>query len=237
MEKKQPTLPKNRTSQPLDYGSKVLQPNFAVPMHEKTYAAIIFDLGRVLIGWEPAVIAEQLYPDTQAALIIQTAVKDAAWLDFDRGTITIAQLASHMAEKYCFDEVFTTQIIITIASRLPELPLMVKALHRAKAQKYKIYLLSNMPAPYYKALVKNYAFFSLCDGIVASYQIQSIKPEPAIYRNLLEKFNINPHAAIFIDDIEENIIAANTFGIDGIVCKNVAEAVHLLEQNNILRKE
>lgn len=224
-------------SKPMGHGTKVMQATQAIPIHQKKYDSIIFDLAGVLISWQPAVTAEELFPHTQAATIIQTLVKDSLWLEFDRGSITISDLANHAAERLNFDLILTTQIVATIANHLPPFPAMVKALLAAKAQGYKIYILSNMPGPFYKELVQNYDFFNHCDGIVASYQIKFIKPELEIYQYLLEKFNINPMTALFIDDVEENIVAANSLGIDGIVCKKDIEVVHLLEQNNILKPE
>ena len=224
-------------SKPLAHGTKVMQGPQAIPMHQKKYDSIIFDLAGVLISWQPALTADQLFPDTQAATIMQTLTKDPLWLEFDRGNITISDLASHAAERHNFDLILTTQIVATIANHLPPFSTMVKALLAAKAQGYKIYILSNMPGPFYKELIHNYDFFNHCDGIVASYQIKFIKPELEIYQYLLEKFNIDPSTALFIDDVEENIVAANTLGIDGIVCKKDIEAIHLLEQNNILKPE
>jgi HAD superfamily hydrolase (TIGR01509 family) len=218
-------------------GTKVIQAAQAIPMHQKKYHSIIFDLAGVLISWQPAVTAEQLYPHTQAATIIQTLVKDPYWLEFDRGNITICDLANYAAERHNFDLILTTQIVATIANHLPPFSTMIKALLAAKTQGYKIYILSNMPGPFYKELLHNYDFFNHCDGIVASYQIKFIKPELEIYQYLLEKFNIDPRTALFIDDVEENIVAGNSLGIDGIVCKKDVEVINLLEQNNILKPE
>ncbi|HEX3026773.1 MAG TPA: HAD-IA family hydrolase, partial [Clostridia bacterium] len=62
-----------------------------------------------------------------------------------------------------------------------------------------------------------YSFFNLFDGGVFSCDIHMLKPSPEIYRYFLDQYRLDPHDCLFFDDMEENIKAAENFGIKGIL--------------------
>ena len=87
-----------------------------------------------------------------------------------------------------------------------------------KDKGYKVYYLSNWSAWTYDLLQEagKFDFLKLMDGGVFSYDVGYMKPNEEIYKILLNKYKINPEEAIFFDDREENIEAANKLGIHGI---------------------
>lgn len=86
-----------------------------------------------------------------------------------------------------------------------------------KEQGYKVYLLSNFGGFPFNVLREKYGFVDMVDGGVISYEIGEVKPEPAIYRHLLEKYDLRPEECLFIDDRPENIETAKMLGMSGIV--------------------
>lgn len=197
---------------------------------QKKYSTIIFDIGGVLLEWKPLTLAEQLFPSTQAASIMKLLTESPLWSEFDRGTIKINQL-SDFASANGFEKKLTEEILDLLPHHLPPLPNTINILKKVKALGYKTYVLSNMPRSFFPTLLATHDFFSLFDGMVASYTINHIKPEPEIYNHLLEKFRINPQQALFIDDLEANILGGNMVLIDGIVSKDsqeLAELTHTL---------
>ena len=87
-----------------------------------------------------------------------------------------------------------------------------------KDKGYKVYYLSNWSAWTYDLLQEagKFDFLKLMDGGVFSYDVGYMKPDEEIYKILLNKYKINPEEAVFFDDREENIEAANKLGIHGI---------------------
>ena len=79
-----------------------------------------------------------------------------------------------------------------------------------------LYLLSNMPASTYEILSRKHPFFSQFRYRVISGQILLIKPDPAIYKHLLEKTGIEPAESVFIDDVLKNVVAARECGLHAI---------------------
>jgi HAD superfamily hydrolase (TIGR01509 family) len=63
---------------------------------------------------------------------------------------------------------------------------------------------------------KQYDFFKLFDGMVVSSELKRIKPDPEIFRHLLEGYSLNPQETVFIDDVKDNTEAAQKLGIVAI---------------------
>ena len=88
-----------------------------------------------------------------------------------------------------------------------------------KDKGYKVYYLSNWSAWTHDLLQEagKFDFLKLMDGGVFSYDVGYMKPDEEIYKILINKYKINPEEAVFFDDREENIEAANKMGINGIL--------------------
>ncbi|MCE1253344.1 MAG: HAD-IA family hydrolase, partial [Anaerolineae bacterium] len=69
----------------------------------------------------------------------------------------------------------------------------------------------------------HYDFFGLFDRLIISSEIKMIKPEPLIYRYLLDSCQLNPQETVFFDDFQANIDAASNFGIQAILFKSSAQ--------------
>lgn len=222
----------------LPLGTKLLQPPLAVRASQKKYTTIIFDLGNVLVEWQPLTLIPQLFPARmqEASNLIQTLTTSPIWLDFDRGVAGITEVGEYGASFYNFDKAFTIEVISTLPYHLPAIAPMVNLYAYLRAQGYKIYILSNISSFYLHALLKHHTFLQFCDGLIASYAIHTNKPDRGIYNYLLQQFNLSPESALFIDDVEANIVGANNVGIDGIVSKNHEEVIQLLHALGIASK-
>ncbi len=85
---------------------------------------------------------------------------------------------------------------------------------------YKIYALTNWSAEKWDIALDLFPFFHYFDGVVVSGQEKTRKPFKKIYNILIDKFKINPEKAIFIDDNEENVVAAKALKLHGVHCKS-----------------
>jgi 2-haloacid dehalogenase len=82
--------------------------------------------------------------------------------------------------------------------------------------KYKIYALTNWSAETFPVAVKRYEFLNWFDGVVVSGTEKMRKPTPEFYQILLDRYEVNPQEALFIDDNYRNIVAAEKVGIKSI---------------------
>ena len=99
-----------------------------------------------------------------------------------------------------------------------------------KARGFHVYYLSNFSRKVEKECADSLAFIPLMDGGILSYREQLVKPDEAIYRCLLKRYNLQPKECIFLDDTAVNIQAANELGIHGIVFESKEQAMHDIEQ-------
>lgn len=81
---------------------------------------------------------------------------------------------------------------------------------------YKTALLSNAWAGARRTLTETYHCIDIFDEVVISAEVGVMKPDPAIYHLVIRKLGIEPTEAVFIDDVQVNIDAANQVGIHGI---------------------
>ena len=102
-----------------------------------------------------------------------------------------------------------------------EFPESVALLKELKSSGYGIYGLTNWSAEKIGYAFSNYDFFRLFDGIVVSGDEKVAKPDPKIYRILLERYGLVPGECVFLDDNADNVKAAEALGINAIRFDNI----------------
>lgn len=86
---------------------------------------------------------------------------------------------------------------------------------------HNLYILSNWKTQNFQALAQEYSsIFNLFDGVVISGNLQFAKPDRRIYEHFLEQFQLEAKDCVFIDDLLENVQAAEHIGIKGLHCEN-----------------
>ncbi|MFK7994802.1 MAG: HAD family hydrolase [Granulosicoccus sp.] len=178
---------------------------------------LILDIGNVICDWNPDGLVGMTFEspaDQQEALRVTVNTPD--WLALDRGDMTLdeaiwrAQARTHLADSDI------ASVYDNLCASLTALPESMAAMKRACDQNVPIYILSNMQAHAWEYLQKTFECFSWCTGVVVSCEARLIKPDPAIYQHVCDKFNVTPSSCVFIDDMQENIDAAIAFGMQGV---------------------
>jgi HAD superfamily hydrolase (TIGR01509 family) len=178
---------------------------------------VIFDMGGVLLEWNPPAVVARLYPDPLVqAQIREYIFEHPDWHEYDRGTITEAGAGEHFARLSGRSIEEVNQLLRATAESLRPIDGSLRLLDDLAAAGVHLYLLSNMPEATYKILIRRHAFFSHFRHLVVSGKILLLKPEPAIYRHLVEVTGILPAESVFIDDLTRNVIAARECGLHAI---------------------
>jgi len=178
----------------------------------------IFDIGNVLINFKPIVFLETLFNE-QIVIdkLNKTIFMSPEWLKLDQGVIT-PQEAQEIF--YIREPNYRAEIQLTMSKlkdMLTPIPETIKLLPQIKNLGHKLYYLSNYHKELSRYIFNEYSFFSLFDGGVFSCDIHVIKPSSEIYRHLLQKYKLSPKDSLFFDDMEQNIVAAQKEGINGIL--------------------
>jgi putative hydrolase of the HAD superfamily len=178
--------------------------------------AIVFDLGGVIVRWQPLELMRQILPqhDPREAMrqIFNGFAPDAEWSAFDRGTVEPDALAERIAVRTGFDVGDLRRLIAAIPAHIEPLPDSVALLRRVKASRRCLALLSNMPRPFADHLERAHECFGWFDARVYSSRVGHIKPERAIFDHLRDAHGIDPARSVFIDDHLVNVEAARRYG-------------------------
>lgn len=113
----------------------------------------------------------------------------------------------------------------------PVMPECLEYVRKLKADGYRLYLLTNITEGSHKYVDSVMDIDSLFDGGIYSYQDGVKKPDPEIYRLLVERFGLKKEETIFFDDKEKNVVAARKFGIKAEVFKTPKDIQDALEED------
>ncbi|MDA0680999.1 MAG: HAD-IA family hydrolase [Proteobacteria bacterium] len=91
------------------------------------------------------------------------------------------------------------------------------------------YGLSNISGKNYEFLIGKHAFFSLLNGVVVSAHENLLKPEPAIYQLICERYQLKASETLFVDDMDTNCRAATEAGLNSIKFEGIASCVQIDE--------
>lgn len=197
---------------------------------------IIFDLGAVLIDWNPHYMYRTLFTNEQEMKDFLATVCTSDWNEeqdagrsLQEGTdLLVAQYPQHEANIRAFygrwEEMLGEPLNDT-----------VELLRRLKTSgKYKIYALTNWSAETFPVALARYDFLGWFDGIVVSGVEKMRKPAPEFYQILLDRYQVDPQTALFIDDNYRNIVAAEKAGIKSIHFTSAGVLEKELEELEVL---
>jgi putative hydrolase of the HAD superfamily len=184
---------------------------------------IIFDIGGVLLEWNPAKF--ELPAD------FKEVFESLLWGMHDGGLVSRKELMEKLPSH--IDRDIFHEFLKKISKELRPIPEMIDLFHTLKKQGYQLYILSNMPQEMHVELVELHDFFDHPVGQVFSYQVKAIKPQPQIYEALLAKFNLKPEESVFIDDRLDNVVAAERLKIKAIQCRSSQQVIEDLKKMGI----
>ena len=179
--------------------------------------AAVFDLGGVLIDWDPRYLYRKLLADEAAVEEFLATVCTPEWnAEQDRGrpfAEGVAELVErhpvHAAAITAYHERWTEMLGGDIAGT-------VELLAELREAGVPLYALTNWSAETFGIARERYRFLEWFDGVLVSGEERMIKPDPAIFRLLLDRFGLDPGAAFYVDDSPANVAAAGELGFDAV---------------------
>ena len=196
-----------------------------------TVRNVIFDLGGVVLDWNPDHIVSRFQPVAELRAPLKAALfGHADWRMFDRGTLTESELIERLEPRVGRPRQEVIAILDAVRDSLVEKPETVQLIRALQARGTPLYCLSNMPATVYTHLRRRHNFWDAFSGIVISGEVKMMKPEPAVFTHLLDTFNLRPEESVFIDDVLANIDGARQLGLHTIWFKDAAQCRRELEQ-------
>lgn len=175
---------------------------------------IIFDLGGVLIDWNPRYLYRQLLPDEEHVEAFLSTVCTMDWNEEQDGGRPFEEGISILSQKWpqhqSLIEAYYHRWIEMIGGAINDSVDVLKALQEKGVP---LYALTNWSAQTFPLIRDDFPFLNWFKGIVVSGEEKLKKPDPAIYQLILDRYELEPAQTLFIDDNKRNIDAAGAMGI------------------------
>lgn len=177
---------------------------------------IILDFGGVLIDWNPHYLLDDYFQSREKASWFIENICTQEWNgEMDKGKPFeqgIAELSAIHPEWAREIRLYYTGWIKMIGD---EIPGMYQLECDLKAAGYKLYGLTNWSSETF-CQVCHKRIFTILDGMVVSAEEKLLKPDPAIYRTLLDRWHLLPEECLFVDDNLANVKGAQDVGIPAV---------------------
>ncbi|VAX41469.1 hypothetical protein MNBD_PLANCTO02-2484 [hydrothermal vent metagenome] len=191
----------------------------------------LFDMGNVLVYFSHEKMYQQigalynLSEDETRSLLVDSNLQK----QYERGELTDTQFHHKLEQQTnCKADITelrqaTSDIFILNHEILPLLDLL-------KTEGYRLIILSNTCSAHITFIQKQWQLLDKFDDSILSYKVQALKPEPKIYKAVLQIIDCKPHEAFFIDDIPQNITQARQHGLQGVTFTGTASLIKTLRE-------
>lgn len=176
---------------------------------------VVFDMGNVLIQWNPDYIVSRLLDNSKFAQAIKKAVfENELWGKLDEGTVTeeeVFENAKSQLPEEAYDDL--EEVMDNWQYCMPVV-IETNELAKTLRQKgYNVYLLSNANKRFHGYGRENVPSLKFMNGYMISADEKCVKPSKEIYEKFFKKFDLNPDECVFIDDLNANCEGARNAGM------------------------
>lgn len=181
---------------------------------------VVFDIGNVLIGWDPRNLYRKLFVDRADEMEWFLAnVTTLEWnLEQDRGRsfedAVALLLPAHPAHMHDYIRAYHERWQEMLSGEIAGSVAILDALHAAGIP---LYAITNWNQDQFRRTRAQYPLFERFEGIVVSGDERLVKPDPAIYRTLFDRYGVRAEDSVFIDDSAKNVAAAQALGMRGVL--------------------
>lgn len=198
--------------------------------------AVIFDLGGVLIDWDPRYLYRPLFgPDVDAMEDFLARVCPPDWnrtldagVPFDQAVAQRQREFPEHAELIALWKDGWSQMLGD------SIPGSVEILAELRRRGHRLIALTNWSAETFPVARRRFEFLRWFEDIVISGEERLAKPDPRIFRLALERNGLEARATVFIDDLPSNVETAMAMGIDAVHFQDAAALREALERRGLL---
>jgi len=191
----------------------------------------IFDLGGVLLDWNPNRILERFYSDLPSRDALGRALFwHSDWRAFNRGSLTEPELLNNLRARTARELPELSRLLDAVRESLvpkDETVVLLKGLH---ARGVPLYCLTDMPTSLFSYVRQRYDFWDAFRGIVVSGDVKMMKPEREVFEHLLSRYGLPADETVFIDDHPANIDGAKSVGLHTILFTDAVQCQRELHQ-------
>ena len=196
---------------------------------------IVFDLGAVLIDWNPRYLYRKIFADEKETERFLTEVCPMSWnveMDGGKPFVQGCQERTKLFPQYAAQiNAYDTRWAEMLGGAIEG---TVQILRELKQKGHRVYALSNWSAEKFPLAKAKFPFLNEFDGLVISGKEKCVKPQPKIFQMLLSRYHLQAQNCIFIDDNPDNIKGAQTLGFDTVLFTSPENLRAALRQRGVL---
>jgi 2-haloacid dehalogenase len=186
---------------------------------------IIFDLGGVLIDWNPRYVYRKIFKTEQEIEWFLENVTTPDWNENQDAGYPLHKATEELVGKHPEWEpeikAYYGRWLEMLGGQIHE---TVEILQQLKhTGKYRLYALTNWSAETFPHALERFEFFKLFEGVVVSGEEKMRKPSAEFYKIILDRYRLDPSTTVFIDDSLRNVKGAEAVGITGIHFHNPSQ--------------
>jgi len=179
--------------------------------------SVVFDIGGVLIDWSPRHLYRKIFENEEEMEWFLSNICTYEWNVQQDGGKLFSEATAELSARY---PEYSDKIALYYGRWEEmlggELSDTVKIFNELKSAGMPIYALSNWSHEAFPVAYERYGFMKQFDGIVVSGYEKLLKPDHAIYKVLMSRYNVNPGESVYIDDNKANADAAAELGFHSI---------------------
>ena len=192
---------------------------------------IIFDIGGVLAGFDWRTFYEgQGFGGEMIERLADATVRSEVWKEYDRGCLTDEEILQRFVANDPEIETEIRKALDDFHGLVTKYDYAIPWVKELKAEGFQILVLSNFSQKALRECWHGLDFLPYVDGGILSYRDGVIKPDPAIYRLLLGRYDLKAEECVFLDDIQSNLDTAAGLGIHTILFRSLKQAQEELLQ-------
>jgi 2-haloacid dehalogenase len=196
---------------------------------------IIFDLGGVLIDWNPRYVYRKIFKTEEETEWFLENVATSEWNENQDAGYPLHKATQELIAKHPEWEpeikAYYGRWLEMLGDQIHETVEILRQLKQAG--KYKLYALTNWSAETFPHALERFEFFKLFEGVVVSGEEKMRKPSPEFYKIIIDRYHLDPLTTIFIDDSLRNVTGAEALGITGIHFHNPSQLKEELQKLGI----
>ncbi|WP_372397402.1 HAD family phosphatase [Azospirillum sp. HJ39] len=176
---------------------------------------VVFDIGQVLIEWDPRHLYRELFDGYEDLMedFLERVCTPAWNLEQDRGrpwSEAVAQLAAEHPDCAELIRAYDDMWERMVPGPIPGTP---EILAELKARGVPVYAITNFSADKFDLTCRRFDFLNGFDGIIVSGRERLVKPDPAIFHLLTDRYGLEANRCFFIDDNPDNVESAKSVGM------------------------
>ena len=186
---------------------------------------VIFDIGNVLVkfGWAEY-FASFGYDEQTVKRLGDATVLSPYWKEYDLGNLSEEEVLDRFISYAPDLKDELTRTLSCYRGILTRLDYAIPWIKELRDKGLKVLYLSNFAEKALRECDDAMDFLPYMDGGIFSCRVHMIKPDPGIYKELLSRYRLRPEECVFLDDMPENVKAAETLGIHGICFRSEEQA-------------